>query len=444
MIAAPIHLAASRLLSFMEMERTLPLGKFDVNDAMRNARVGKLRRFIDEFRTELDKVGRDIARLPAREAMIDHAGEQAFSFSKLILNLAEREAIRLEFRAYGGEDEKQFQSIDFKFLYEGLDHELLACGTGPAGAADLIKPVGKVTAFDDIPRTSVSEQREWFWMNFSQELARAKVVCKTDRGRKRLNILKSAVMGLYSALYELHSIRTQPNVQADELNSAATRLLLQFKNFDRLITADDLERLAAVHAQGSAASLAGMNRSSYGMLCRDLALRHVQILKAHRSGPTPLTPDGKFSQIAHLDDVQDTRCFYLRHDPATGKFIADCSPKDIEAVNAAFSAIPDLNFAGTVALYPESNRELPKQSGRQGEIATAGEPTGNKPEQRRRGRVKGETKHDPIKDLQIANEWDRCKSDITQKDFAKEKNVSQKDLKRLLDRVYKRRIHSPN
>lgn len=202
------------------------------------------------------------------------------------------------------------------------------------------------TPTDGVPRGSVTEQREWFWSNFSQELARAKAACRTDAERERLDRLRNGVLWLHNAIWNIHHFRL--NAQPDALNEAATDLLLQLKKFTRLIPKDDLERLAAVHEQGFAASLGGMRRASFGVLCKDLALWHVQKLKAHRSGLMPLTPDSHTSSVAHLIDVQEGRCFYRRHDKSTGKSVADCSPDDVRSVNAAFDANHDFNYAGQV------------------------------------------------------------------------------------------------
>lgn len=201
---------------------------------------------------------------------------------------------------------------------------------------------------DGVPCGSVDEQREWFWLNFSQELERAKAGLATDAERERFNHLRNRVLWLHNAIWRIHSIR--PNAQPDDLNVAATDLLLQYKKF-ALIPRDDLARLAAVHEQGFAASLAGLRRASFGMLCKDLALWHVQKLKEHRRGLSPLTPDTKTSQSAHLIDVQEGRCFFNRPDlrTSTNDSIADCSPDDVQKINAAFDANRHFNFASHVA-----------------------------------------------------------------------------------------------
>ncbi len=199
---------------------------------------------------------------------------------------------------------------------------------------------------DGAPWGSVAEQREWFWLNFSQELARAKAACATDAERERLNQLRNGVKWLHNAIWQIHSIR--PNAQPDDLNLAATELLLQRHRFHWLIPVDDMERLAAVHEQGFVAALAGLKRASFGLLCIELAEWHIEKLMAHRSDLSPRTPNPKTSHFANVINVQEGHCFYSRQDPATGLRVADCSPDDVRAVNAEFDANADFNFAGQV------------------------------------------------------------------------------------------------
>lgn len=200
---------------------------------------------------------------------------------------------------------------------------------------------------DGAPCGSVAEQREWFWLNFSQELARAKAACATDAERERLDQLRNGVKWLHNAIWQIHSIR--PNAQPDDLNLAATELLLQCHRFQWLIPVDDMDRLAAVHEQGFVAKLAGLELESFGLLCILLAEWHIEKLMAHRSDLSPRTPNPKTSHFANHIDVQEGHCFYSRQDPATGLRVADCSPDDVQAVNAEFDANRDFNFAGQVA-----------------------------------------------------------------------------------------------
>ena len=72
---------------------------------------------------------------------------------------------------------------------------------------------------DGVPRGSVTEQREWFWLNFSQELARAKAACGTDAERERLDHLRNGVLWLHNAIWNIHRIRLIS--QPDALNEAA-------------------------------------------------------------------------------------------------------------------------------------------------------------------------------------------------------------------------------
>lgn len=205
MIASPIRLAAARLENAMQLECKIPLGHFDVNDARKNARVGKLRTCIKEFNEELAKVGRDIAQLPPRDAPIQMAGQVAFSFSDMLLRLAEREAIRLEIRAYGGVDEEQFQSIDFDLIGAGLDHELLTCAdvSDRSTTTELSKPSKKVESKRGRPRkpsvdSGVEADRRLYeaWktdnyrcfaeLDLEKGIAPGEAKLAVDRHRKRL------------------------------------------------------------------------------------------------------------------------------------------------------------------------------------------------------------------------------------------------------------------
>lgn len=210
------------------------------------------------------------------------------------------------------------------------------------------------TPSEDALLRQVEAQRQWFWTKFSEELGVVKRLYSSDADLKRIKSLRLGVMQLHHSIWQIHRTRLQAkpssgHQQHDELNLAATDLLFWVRKFDKLFTQDDFDRMARDHERSP--SLGGIMRASYALLCQDLATKHIELLKAHRPTLMPRLPNWDKLATANTFEVSvelalglpEGLCFYT-----DGKR-PDVSPADVVAVNAAFDAISDFNFAGHVA-----------------------------------------------------------------------------------------------
>ena len=210
------------------------------------------------------------------------------------------------------------------------------------------------TPSEDAALLRVEAQRQWFWTKFSEELGAVTRLYSSDADLQRLEMLNQGVLWLHNAIWRIHRVRLQAQPSSGgsrhvELNEAATSLLFWFRKFDKTFTEVDFKRMARDHERSP--SLGGLMRASYAVLCRDLALKHIELLKSHRPTLQPRLPNWTKLAAANTFEVtvelafglEEGRCFYT-----DGKR-PDVSQADVVAVNAAFDAISDFNFAGHVA-----------------------------------------------------------------------------------------------
>ncbi len=205
-----------------------------------------------------------------------------------------------------------------------------------------------------------------FWARFSIEISDARGDARTADAavQDRLTAIENFVLRNYSTLWQLHEKRLAPESSPGDLNGsrceqfnrAAAELAMAFLRWGEALKDSDYV-LLNVHDEP--VTLAGRYGRCYAEVWHDVVLEQLSLLRDIRP--------------QHSIDMRHCKSgwFYFRGTKRrlpdgmlTVEFEGDCSPADLAAVNTAFAASLDFNFAGQVAAGTANGKQVKRKRGR--------------------------------------------------------------------------------
>lgn len=195
-------------------------------------------------------------------------------------------------------------------------------------------PTPLAGTFNDHSKDPV-ELRRKFWALVSGEFRDARLLHTGKAERDRLALMRIGVRDLLNTIWTIHEIRTRKEPVSDsplhqQLCRAGTYLLKYLSRFDREFVEADYDLLP--NYKDGVVSFGGHSARCYALLWRELARMHMSLLSDACRTWTWVFPS------LGIDGFVDGGC---NEAAFAGRF----SPADVVAVNKAFNAIPDFNFA---------------------------------------------------------------------------------------------------